>query len=303
MNLINRLNVIKTIFIFIAIFVCSISSTYSAKIAQVIIPKAIIYADENLTAPIGHVSNGKLIPVGSPLINNPDIVPVIITGRLAFVHIQDIKFVSKEDEELEKRKGAPKEHNIDYQFVTTEDRLSENNHVSFAYGTQMMGQSLENFFLAVDGSDKKFMHRFYIDFLHRSPEKRFAWGIGAEILNASSTYANVTSLLFSPQVSYALIKINQINLEIYGALNIGAGNTLRIDNNFTNEPQGWFGGWEIGARAFIPLNSRWSAFGSFGTKYLKAYDIKELEYESGEIGEISALQGVNFLLGLSFSLN
>ena len=34
------------------------------KIAKIIVPRAVVYADENLNQPLGYIGNGKLITVG-----------------------------------------------------------------------------------------------------------------------------------------------------------------------------------------------------------------------------------------------
>lgn len=287
----------------LTLILAPLKSLMAAKIAQIIIPKAIIYSDEALTSPLGHVSNGKLIPVGAPLEKNPDIVPVMISGRIAYVHIQDIRYVSEEDEELEKRRGAPKEHRIDDEFLTIEDKLTENNHFSFGFGSLAIGEDAKAFFLNVDGSEKSNATRFAAEFMHRNPQRRFSFGIGAEYFTISSANAEISSLLLSPQVAYSLIKFKKVNFETYCAVNIGAGNTIRVDNNFANEPRGWFFGGEIGVRGMIPFSHRWSATGSLGLKKLKAFDISNIQYGEGETtGSINSLGGSTFLLGLSYQL-
>ena len=293
---------VKFFLLFLFFPFLSMENTLAAKIAQVIIPKAIVYADEDLTAPIGHVSNGKLIPVGKPLLHKTEIVPVIISGRLAYVHIQDIRYVSEEDEELEKRKGAPREHKIDQEFMTTEDKLTENNFVTFSYGAIGTGTEVQTFFEKADGREQSSFHRFVVDLYHRTPEKRVNWGISFEYFRAAGSTASIDSFLFSPQVSFSLIKIQKVNFEFFSALNMGAGNTIRIDNNFANEPRGWMYGFELGARASLPLSSKWSATGSLSHRSLKAVDITNLEYPDGSFGEINSIQGTGFTLGFTYSL-
>lgn len=288
--------------IFLVVFALApIHSTLAAKIAQITIPKAIIYADEALTSPLGHVSNGKLIPVGSPLEKNPDIVPVIISGRLAYVHIQDIRYVSKEDEELEKRRGAPREHRIDEEFLTVEDKLTENNYFSFGFGSMEVGEDVKNFFINVDGVEKTSATRLYADFIHRNPINRFGFGVGIEYITVSSSNAGIAALFINPQVSFSLIRIKKLNIETYGVINIGAGNTIKVDNNFANEPRGWFFGGEVGLRGLFPISNKWSLIGSVGIKNLKAFDITGIEYGDGtQKGDINSMGGIGYLLGLSY---
>ena len=298
----TRQNLKLSIFLFALLFT-PLFSTMAAKIAQITIPKAIIYADEALTSPLGHVSNGKLIPVGAPLEKNPDIVPVMISGRIAYVHIQDIRYVSQEDEELEKRRGAPREHRIDEEFLTIEDKLTENNYFSFSLGSLAVGDDVKNFFYNVDGVEKNNATRFSVDFMHRNPQMRFSFGFGIEYFTLSSPNADFSSLLFAPQFAYSVFKFKKVNFELYANVNLGAGNTINVENNFATEPRGWFFGGEVGVRAMLPISSKWSATGTLGIKKLKGFDITNIQYGEGDTSsDINSAGGSTFTLGLSYQL-
>ncbi len=279
------------------------SEAMASKIAQVISSRAIIYSDVDLKAPIGHVSNGKLIPVGNPLEGKPEIVPLIISGRLAYVHILDIRYVSEDDSELEKRKGAPREHNIDGEFQTADDKLTDHNYVHFYYGMFDGGTQLGDFFESVDGTRKSVFHRLAVGFLHRVPNKRMNWGVSFEYMTASSSNATFSNLFISPEVTYALIQYEKFAFELYGTLNLGAGSTVDVSNNYAKEPSGWLTGADLGVRVTFPISRNWSMEGALGLRKLKVYSIQGIEYPDGTFGSIDSLQGIGFYLGFSTPLN
>jgi len=57
----------------------------SGQSARIIVPKAIVYSDEMLNTPIGYIVNGKYITVGKPRNQNPDIYPLVVYGRIAYI--------------------------------------------------------------------------------------------------------------------------------------------------------------------------------------------------------------------------
>jgi hypothetical protein len=52
--------------------------------------QAYIYADQDRTSPIGYVSKGKKFKVGSIPRNNGTMLPLIVSGRVAYIKIVDI---------------------------------------------------------------------------------------------------------------------------------------------------------------------------------------------------------------------
>ncbi len=66
--------------------------------ARVIAPRAVVYSDENMSSPLGFISNDKLIKVGNPRKKNPNLVPLVVYGRVAFIEIKDIHYESQKME-------------------------------------------------------------------------------------------------------------------------------------------------------------------------------------------------------------
>ncbi len=81
-----RLSIILTVFISL----CSLKAFAEAQWAIVTSAKAIVYADATQTSPIGYVSKGKKFKVGTVARNDGHMLPLIVSGRIAYVRVEDI---------------------------------------------------------------------------------------------------------------------------------------------------------------------------------------------------------------------
>ena len=85
-----------------AIFCCLfLSSAFAAQVAIVISDRAIIYADRQMSAPIGYLKKGKKLKVGEVKRNKGRVLPVVVNGRIAYIKVADIQ-TSKDIKLLEK---------------------------------------------------------------------------------------------------------------------------------------------------------------------------------------------------------
>lgn len=77
------------------------SLVLAAQEAIVTAEKAVIYADQLMTSPLGYVSQGKKIKVGEIPRNNAQVYPVIVSGKVAYIRVID---VSTEKMDMESKK-------------------------------------------------------------------------------------------------------------------------------------------------------------------------------------------------------
>jgi hypothetical protein len=66
------------------------TSLWSAQQAVVIADQAVIYADEQMSSPIGFVARGKKIKVGEIARNKAQVYPIIVSAKMAFIRARDI---------------------------------------------------------------------------------------------------------------------------------------------------------------------------------------------------------------------
>ena len=72
----------------VGFLVCQQSWAY--QIARVIADKAVVYADEQMTSPVGFVRKGKKIKVGDIPRNRAQVYPIILAGKVAYVRVLDL---------------------------------------------------------------------------------------------------------------------------------------------------------------------------------------------------------------------
>lgn len=69
---------------------------WAAQLAIVRAEKAIIYSDQKMTSAIGYLSKGKKIQVGEVPRNKAQVLPVIVSGKVAYVRVNDISTETEE---------------------------------------------------------------------------------------------------------------------------------------------------------------------------------------------------------------
>lgn len=79
--------------LFIA-FYCQVS--WSAQEAIVVVEKAVIYSDKEMTSPIGFVRKGRKVVIGEIPRNKAQVYPIVVSGKLAYIKFADVS-TEKED--------------------------------------------------------------------------------------------------------------------------------------------------------------------------------------------------------------
>lgn len=103
---------------------------WAARAAIVMADQAVVYADDQLSAPVGYVRKGKKISIGESPKNRPDVFPVVVSGKTAFIRVSDV---------------STERQNVDSTLLVaerfkkvTEDVQKANYTVSyFSYATQI----------------------------------------------------------------------------------------------------------------------------------------------------------------------
>ena len=117
------------IFIFInALNICQ--NLLAAQDAMVIVDSAIIYADAQMSAPVGFVRKGKKIKVGEIPRNKAQVYPIIVSGKIAYIRVID---VSTEKESVD----SPVLVVERFQNVTVDEHKSNYSLSFFNYSTQI----------------------------------------------------------------------------------------------------------------------------------------------------------------------
>jgi hypothetical protein len=263
--------------------------TYTARITAT---KAIVYSDENMLSPIGYIANGKAIKVGNPRRINRDLVPLIISGRLAFIEIKDIKYENSSEEEYKFKRGAPLEHNFDITLEKPEERYSENNSLYVGLHTYMSGNDVKNAFMTIEGADKSNFTGFFGQFIHRQPTSNFFWGAALDYSSISASAMSFEYLMLAPTIGFTPLKNSFFALDIYGSLDFAVHNEITIENNTGGEPEGFVWGPQINARVLLYPNARYHVFAGVG---IRKYDVVGID-QLVDTNEV-AVAGIRSIFG------
>lgn len=307
--MLKRLNaaILGCIFLFVtpllAVAQSSSELLVGTHLARVIVPKAIVYSDENMNSPLGYISNDKLITVGNPRTKNPDLVPLVVYGRLAFIESKNIHFENESIELLNAKRGAPREHNIDLVLTKPEEKLSENNSVYFDLHQFGAGMDTTNLFTDVDGSDKSHFIGYGVSFIHRQLVGKMFWGGGYEYNTISGNNIDFKLYMLRPILGYTPMKTSLFLIDLTFSLDFSIATQLDIKNNLDNEPSGFLWGPNIGARMVFFPNQKYHLVGGLGYRSYKVYQLQSV-YNSSEklVNGISKISGVDLSIGFALEI-
>jgi hypothetical protein len=134
MDIINPLkfHIVRKIFrlpiFMLTVFFCQNLWAYQSAI--VIADKAVIYADEQMSAPLGYVRKGKKIKVGEIPRNRAQVYPIIVSGKRAFIRVLDL---STEVESIESGKLSAER----FQRTTIEEFKTSYTFQVFSFASQI----------------------------------------------------------------------------------------------------------------------------------------------------------------------
>ncbi len=294
---------------FILLFVTNVlvlasdSITNGLHTARIIVPKAIVFSDENMNNPIGYLVNDKLITLGNPRKKNPNLVPLMVNGKIAFIELNNIRYESESLEQLNLKRGAPKEHNVDLILNAPEERLSENNSVYFTFQQFSGGAETKKLFKTLDGETKDSYTGATLSFLHRKEASKFFWGAGYEYNYIGGNNVNFKLYMIDLIAGYTIIKNPLFLFDLALSLDFSLAAQLQILNSSTSKTPGFFYGEKLNSRILFFPNLKYHPFGEFG---LRQYKVKNLETvidnNMNPIEGISHISGINLGIGISMEL-
>lgn len=301
--------ILGCIFLFVTSIIASAGETETSsqlsgpQPARVIVPRAIVYSDENMNSPLGFISNDKLIYVGSARKKNPDLLPLVVYGRLAFIEAKNIHYENASAEQQSAKRGAPREHNIDIVLAKPEENLSANNSAYFQLQRFSPGIQTQDVLNAVEGSSDYAFTGFGISFIHRQLVSRYFWGASYEYNKLSAPSTNFTFYSIAPILGYTPIKNPVFLVDLTFAFDIALSSVLKIENNYAVEPSAFLWGPQLAARIVFFPTQKYHAFGILGYRNYSVSGIEQLEDPNSiAINGITKINGISFSLGLAMEL-
>jgi hypothetical protein len=285
----------KTILFFL--FLCFSSSILAYQVAVITSPKAVIYSDQKLTTPLGYISYGKKVNVGEVERKDGTILPIIISGRVAYIQIKDIH-IKRTANDPGVHTPQIKEHDVEMTFKTDQDKLSENNFVSFRAGSFSGGDNWQQYSEEFDDTSSN-LTNFSILMEHRTPVERMSWGFGISYYTVSQEQLEAKTLTLDMTLYYALVHFRYVTIEGFGGVSF-SGDFKLSQGGGEQITKGVLYGYNFGAIARLLPYSKVGFYGGFSIQNLYIKDMDPIINSNGEEVTISSLSGTNIFAGLSY---
>jgi hypothetical protein len=253
-----------------------------------------------MNAPLGYIANDKLIQVGNPRKSNPDLLPIVVYGRIAYIESKNVHFEDNAVESYNNKRGGLREHNIDIILDKPEEKLSENNSVFFNLQQFSGGNETKNLFTNVDGTNKENFFGYGVDLIHRQIPGKVFWGAGFEYNFISNANVNFGMFLVRPLLGYTPLRTSLFLVDLSFALDLSLNGQLKISNNTSNEPSAFIWGPHLGARLVFFPDMKYHVHGGIGYRRYSLVGIETL-YDSNDapINGITRISSIDLSLGIS----
>jgi hypothetical protein len=271
--------------------------------ARVIVPRAVVYSDIYMNSPLGYISNNKLIMVGRSNKTNPDLVPLVVYGRLAFIELKNIQYTNESVNLLNSKRGAPREHNIDTILGKPEEKISVNNSAYFHLHQFSAGEQTSNLFGAFDGTSQENFKGFGTSLIHRQSDGRFFWGGGLEYNTISSANIDFYTLMINPIFGYTPLLFPSFLIDLSFSLDFSATAQLKLNNNSENNPTPFLYGPQLMARIVFFPQKRYHFTSSLGYRVYKVTKASDLTDAKGlPIDGITNAGGMGLAIGFAIEI-
>lgn len=274
------------------IFYCILMTCYSARAAQwgtVLTEKAVIYADQSMMAPIGFVKKGQKIRVGEVKRSYGKLLPVVVSGKIAYIQVKDINSNAKLLQlrsATERRKEADKK--------TVEKRVS----VLYSGYASFINIDKESSFSGETNAGEVFYFnggglRGYTSNLDSNSTWRLTLDYGTTLVSKNE----FTILNLVGEYSYNIVQVNNYDLRLYGGLIAVPYAQYSYDDLFT--VNGYGAGASAGAEMVFKVLDGLGLHLDAGYSYTKL--IFRLPSQTNINNYQPSFHGAKFSAGLSFA--
>ena len=295
--LLVTIKIMKICFIFIFLIFCS--PIHAAQYAVVSSKKAVIFSDVSLESPIGYINRGKKIKVGEVKRRHGTILPVVVSGRVAYIQVKDLNL---EKEFIENSTRTVRDHEIDRDEIE-KDSWDENNFVIFNYSQMESGNSWDELTNEFGGQNSNSLSSWEILFEHRPLFGNLSWGIGAHYKNIENEVIGFKTLSVSGHLDYSLYRGDFVMIDLNVALSASGDARLKTFKN-ASEYKGALFGTSFGGKAKLFSRSKLGIVVGANFTNLSPSGMDEIENpnNSNQTKKFNGLNGLNLYAGISYKL-
>lgn len=88
----HKFQLVHSLTLFFGVFLslCHVQDLWAVQDAMVVVDSAVVYADEQMSSPVGYVRKGRKIKVGDVARNRAQVYPIIVSGKVAYIRVLDV---------------------------------------------------------------------------------------------------------------------------------------------------------------------------------------------------------------------
>lgn len=272
------------------------SLSYAARVAVVNVPETVVYSDLSMGSAIGFIRGGRVLKVGEKPRMKGTLVPIVVSGRVAYVQVKDLRYVEDEDQTYSPRIT---EHNIDSGNFKVDDSLKDNNHIVIQGGQFSLGENWTNVSTAAGDSSSSSMTYYSIMLEHRSPIKSYGFGVGGSFYKVVQQNVEAAAISLDGQFYYSPIKFSWVSIDLLVGGMVSFDTRVKV-SQVAGVTKGTFYGWHFGPQARIFPEKKIGFVVGVGYKRITVSSIKRIILPDNTEASLDLLSGAHAYGGMSY---
>jgi hypothetical protein len=278
----------------ILLFFSAIS--YAAQTAYVKSARAIIYADEELAQPLGYVRRGKKLRVGDKKRKLGTVLPVIVSGRIAYIEVKNLAL--PESKALEDKGHIS--HIVEEEKPWQEIWLSD-SHLVVDLALVDPGSEWDLLTSSI-GNSSGLMVTVPIMWELRPLDWNWQFDIGMSVSTLNSGQ-DISMLTLGGEfwAQYSLLRTKKFSLDLRGGYLLSLGG-VKVRYSWTGETNnGSYWGYVLGTQARFFKGSTWELNIGLDWRRMIMQDLDNLKTPRG-VFSLRQMGGISLFLGTNLSL-
>jgi hypothetical protein len=269
------------------------SLVFAYQIAYIKESRALIYADHELKVPIGYLSKGKKIRVGEVKRNGGQALPLILSGKIVYIKVNDLVL---KDQKKEEYVATETQHIIEEE--ENKEELLEPFRLVANLGLMNPGSQWDELMSLTGGSSSPMLQIEALVEL-RLIKSAFFFDAGLIYSTLNGGTYSYEGIGFKGLAQYRLLNLELFYFDVNAGFHFAPGGAKVMYQGVYDN--GSYYGWVFGAQArFLPKNT-WNL--NLGVNYniIGLQDIENIPIPSGEY-KLNVFEGLGLYFGVSFPL-
>lgn len=248
---------IKNLFLFSALFIWLADFASAAQWARVSAEKAIIYADTEMSSPIGFLKRGKRLRVGDVARNRGRVLPTVYKDRVVFIKSIDIQ--TNKDQKVVQTASQRIVDKVERSSVESVIGIGVNGFVSTIDDPDALDSAPDTYtFSGVS-----------LQGTIREGYDRKALLLNMSYLQAKEDTRSIETFVVGVNQSYRFLNFEKYEMNVFGGVLVSPYSQYEIENQF--KVNGYGAGGELGINSLFKLGKSAGLIVEAKYQYLKFF--------------------------------